>query len=177
MKYPTAHRKIDEAKFFLEKMTEYAKRAGPRPRSESDLRVTGFYASACISAARSVVSVLRVETGKSPKHRKSPEHKDWVLTLTPAEAEIAALAKDLRDAEVHNIGAELAHGSKLVLDDSPRMPAQLASLGVSDTSERYVGVLAAQITTVEGKSVRQDLVELCEKYIALVEKLVAAWDT
>lgn len=97
MKNPMAHRKIGEAQFFLEELHKEA--AKDRPKRPE---IFGYYLSAFLSAADSVIDVARKEM--QIKHK---EFKAWKGSLDEQEQNLLCFMIGQRNQEVHHEGAKV----------------------------------------------------------------------
>jgi len=89
-KLPQTHRKLGETRFFLNRLCELDRQA-----AEKDLEVFGYYLSAFLAAALSVVDVL-IDEGKS-----SDCFKKWRASLPEDDQDLFKVMKEQRRSEIH----------------------------------------------------------------------------
>ena len=108
MKTPVACRKFREARFFLRHLVDGAQKAVP-----NEPEAFGFYLSAFLSAARSVIFALQCEEKKT--------YNEWFpkfkASLSSEEKELLDFMNTQRVLEVHRLGSQTLTKEKAVPAD------------------------------------------------------------
>ena len=192
MNTPRADLKLAEAGFFLGHLREERGR---------DARAFGFYLSAFLNAAYSMVQLLTLEAktdlkrdAESKKRAKALFQKwydEWVAKLGPEDRDVWALMVTQRRDEVHLLGARTVTETKGIPIEPPRgNPALFYTVYLSGASDprpaewikekERLGLPAwvnswreAQVHHFEIAGERHDVVETCRRYLALLERLRA----
>jgi len=171
-------KKLDEAKFFLERM-----------KAPDDNRYFDYYLSACISAARSVLWVMRAEFTHVQGWEK------WYKSKEPTLEE-QVLLKKINDVRVHTTKKKPLYTSEKAILDIPKehiteeVKAFMKALGdkkvevsIQESKNDKTGVRVGdeQITFTGKISERfrklpefrdEDIIKVSERYIAFLERLV-----
>jgi hypothetical protein len=191
MKTTRARHKLGEAQFFLYHL---------RKERDRDAQAFSYFLSAFLNAAYSLVQVLEVETKRWLKERAENKKQakaafqlwfeDWVKALPRDEHEVWVLMEAQRRDEVHVLGAETVKETKAIPLEPPRdNPAVFYTLlaGATDLFAddawreelRRLGLppwasawREAQIHHFEVEGERRDVVETCQRYLALLDRLL-----
>jgi hypothetical protein len=160
----TVRKKLREARFFLRQLSVQQQLAFADPE-EFD-----FFLSAFLCAGRSIDYRLR--------HRFQDQYRaffhKWEPTLEPNERTLLKFMVDNRNLEVHQTGSSRAKGEELV-PVAQRYQDKSGTMTVVGPP----GLLAAEIVkpvytfSVDGDYV--PVIQCCEKYLDLLERLVAAF--
>lgn len=158
---PTADRKLRGAKFFLERLKEVRR----HPRSEE----FGFYLSAFLGEARSVTWGLQNDFGK--------DHADARLamwrTAHPADLGFLAFMNERRLDEVHRKGAAIeTHGKSVELGFAVQAPdGRLVPVeSPFGPGTAAYGLVPEHYFEIDDQ--RVEVIEACERYVALLESIV-----
>lgn len=121
MDTPRARHKLDEAGFFLQHLGK---------EREGDPAAFGYFLSAFLNAAYSLVKLLEVEVKrelkkdaenkKKAKAAFGPWYESWVKNLSREEHELWVLMEAQRRDEVHLLGAETVKETKAIPLEPPR---------------------------------------------------------
>ena len=191
METPRANLKLDEAQLFLGHLRE---------QRGKDARAFAFYLSAFLNAAYSMTDLLAreaktalkkgAERKKLAKTQFDTWYRDWVERLPADERKVWTLMEAQRRDEIHGLGAETVAETKPVPLERPSRahPAFYAQMMGSPPAifgdawaeeKRRLGLPSwveawreAQIHhfTIEGE--RHDVVNTCERYVALLQRLL-----
>jgi hypothetical protein len=173
-------KKLAETRFFLGRLREESQ----RPVGQ-DPGAVGYYLSAFLSAGRSVTFALQFEE----KAKYDAWLIEWLKECTDEERKLLDEMNAHRVAEVHHVGAETTVEVEMVpmveLRPAPaqdpigrRTPplalAQAAGLPPSSLYFGWFGDNAAgrAVRYFEFEGTKVEVVELCSKYLELLEKLV-----
>jgi hypothetical protein len=193
METPRARHKLDEAGFFIDHL---------RKEREGNARAFGYFLSAFLNAAYSFIQVLEVEAKRgmkedaaSKKQAKAafrPWYEAWIENLSSNERPVWVLMEAQRRDEVHLLGAETVKETKAI----PLEPARgsrtayfIAPMGTPPTllaaddawreERQRLGLppwvsawREAQVHHFEIAGERRDVVETCQRYLALLERLL-----
>jgi len=206
MDTPRTLDKLEEARFFLWHLREENAKAERGPGSVQWPRAFGFYLSAFLNAAYSVRKYLEVEaktdlkrgaTNKGQAKRRYDEWlKGWEAALPPDEGQIWKLMKEQRGAETHWERAKTVIETKAVTyrsrfehrghpayyapfffgfpgDFGDPLAEEKRKLGLPPWATEW---WEAQVHHFEMEDERRDVVQTCERYVKLLEKLVSDLD-
>lgn len=189
--------KLEEARFFLHHLREERGKVPPNwPQA------FGFYLSAFLNAAYSVTECLEweaktelkkgAERKKQAKARFNEWREEWVKRLSPEERKVWDHMEEQRGAEVHSLGATTVTETKAVpIQHHPRSPASVyyffqnfmpppalfADAWVEEKRKTGLPLWAdawweAQVHHFEIEDERHEVVRTCERYIALLQRLL-----
>ncbi len=190
---PRARHKLDEAGFFLDLL---------RKEREGNPRAFGYFLSAYLNATYSFAQVLEVEAKRGLKegaqNKKQAKaafplwYENWVKTLSAEEHPVWVLMEAQRRGEVHLLGAETVKETKAIPLEPPKThPAAFYSFSFTGggppaiyadawmEEKRRLGLppwasawREAQVHHFEIAGERQDVVQTCQRYLALLERLL-----
>jgi|GEM_PF-2516506 len=192
MDTPRARHKLDEAGFFLQHLGK---------EREGDPAAFGYFLSAFLNAAYSLVKLLEVEVKrelkkdaenkKKAKAAFGPWYESWVKNLSREEHELWVLMEAQRRDEVHLLGAETVKETKAIPLEPPRdnpalfysfmgnSPALFSADDAWREELRRLGLppwtrvwREAQVHHFEVAGERRDVVETCRRYLALLDRLL-----
>ena len=158
-------KKLREAKFFLDKMTEHERRA------VTNKQPFDFYLSAFLNAGRTVDYRLRHEhKAKYPAWRTG-----WDKALPHAQQRLIKFMVDDRDVEVHESGSSRRVGiesREFGLGIHKLASGTFEVSGPPDVPPVIIPT-PAYYFTIDG--VERKATEACGEYLALLEQMVAAF--
>jgi hypothetical protein len=166
LKIENVEKKLREARFFLNKMTEHERLAF------DDKEPFDFYLSAFLNAGRTVDYRLRhEEKAIYPTWRTA-----WDATLTQAQQGLIKFMIDDRNVEVHEGGS-----SRVVKTENRELGPGTHSLasgtmdvfGPPDVFPLAIIQTPAYYFTVDGTE--RKATEACSEYLALLEQMVSAF--
>ncbi len=185
---PQAEKKLREARFFLDSLRNEDARYSPNAEIFGSKEVFEYYLSAFLGAARSVIYVSEREaktalksasdtSGKRAKARYTDWQEKWETGLPPDVLPDWTLLHALRGDEVHGLGVKTLKQIKQV----PYRPAlaleaygygfrAAAALGLSNSSQG--AWRGAEIHHLEIEGQRQEVVEICARFLRLLERFV-----
>jgi hypothetical protein len=191
METPRARHKLDEVGFFIDHL---------RKEREGDAGAFGYFLSAFLNAAYSFIKVLEVEAKRgmmkgaaSKKQAKAafrPWLVDWIGNLSSDERPVWVLMEAQRRDEVHRLGAETVKETKAIPLEPPKSNPALfyvtMNFGQPELygdawmeEKRRLGLPSwatawreAQVHHFEIAGERRDVVETCQRYLALLERLL-----
>ncbi len=191
METPRANLKLEEAQFFLGHLRE---------KQGKDARAFGFYLSAFLNAAYSMTDLLKREVKtdlkkgavkkKQAKTKFDEWKQNWVNGLPADERKVWVLMEAQRRGEVHGLGAKTFAETKAVPLDRPSRghPAFYGQMSIAPPAifgdawaeeKRKLGLPSwvqawreAQIHHFKIEGERQDVVQTCERYVTLLQRLL-----
>lgn len=171
--------KLNEARFFLDKMDEHYFDHVQHMFDEQPLShpVFGYFLSAFLSAARSVTWVMKHE------YKRIPGWEQWYTneTATEQQQDLMKLFTNLRNRTQKEETLPLAHSIWLGDENDsperdPRIPRlQVTISPVDDESNdaKYHGEITALLWTMDELD-GEDLLPSCKQYFELLASLVKA---
>jgi hypothetical protein len=173
------HKKLDEAGFFLVKLTGEDERLSGETAFD-------FYLSAFNSAACSVDWRLRCEQGEAYKKW----HQPWRSRLKPAEDGLMTFMADDRAAEVHRSGSRRTVGQETVelaigehrRSDGLHYVAGPPGSSVNIYKPTYIYTTDSISTDIAEKcagykaALPQRVVDACTTYLTLLRRMVADFE-
>jgi hypothetical protein len=162
-----ARLKLREARYFLRLMCE---RDGSLNLGNSE--EMGHLVSAFLSAARSIPGVLATEN----QHEFKANYARWKAALTPEEHHLHLGLSKLRDSSVHQ--GEMSHEQEIVMGSWASVPADKRppSFAVLTYINEEEALIARAIFYLKVGLDRVPVLEACEKYRGLLERLVVAFE-
>jgi hypothetical protein len=155
-------KKLREAKFFLNKMSEQERLAF------GDKEPFDFYLSAFLSAARTVDYRLCHEQAATYKVWR----KTWDASLTPTENGLIKFMVDDRNIEVHESGSShhmKMQGTKVVGNMYSDKSGTLTTIAAPGTSPTVIYKPAYNFTIA---GTERKAAEACGEYLTLLEQMV-----
>lgn len=198
--------KLEEARFFLWHLREENAKAERGPGSSWGPRAFGYYLSAFLNASYSVLQYLELEAKtelkrgatnkKQAKQRFNEWLADWIAALPADERQVWDHMEEQRGAETHRERAKTVTETKVVpygpqfgyrghpayygtfvFGGSPLFEDSFAEerqkLGLPLWATAW---WEAQVHHFEIEGERRDVVQTCERYVKLLEKLVSDLD-
>lgn len=167
MNIQNVEKKLREAGFFLEKMSEHERMA------VADKEPFDFYLSAFLNAGMTVRTSFYVKQDRTRNAAITSWRKQWETSLNPEEKTIYDFMREDRVAEVHGSGSsrsvktadrELASGThKLASGTFYVMGSpQLAPSAVIKTPAYYFSIAGTQ----------RKATDVCAEYLKLLERIV-----
>jgi hypothetical protein len=168
-------KKLREAQFFLGKLYEE-----DRKPVRKEPEAFSFYQSALLSAGRSVTFALQVEA----KAQYDAWFPQWLASLPEEDQQLLGYLKDQRNLELHNTGSEVEMALEFKpISAVPMTEAQRAHVAygiqvfsIFGTPEPQVGIPRYSFSTASSNQDNQaDVVEMCRRYVCLLDQLVRAF--
>ena len=191
MDTPRAQYKLGEVQFFLHWLQK---------EREGNPQAFGYYLSAFLNAAYSLIVLLKLEakmalkTGaekkKEAKKRFDAWLEEWVSALSAEDHDVWGLMEAQRTGEVHRLGAETVKETKAIPLEPPKSNPALFYITMNFgqpelygdawmEEKRRLGLPSwatawreAQVHHFEIAGERRDVVETCQRYLALLERLL-----
>lgn len=177
MKTPMARRKMGEARFFLEQLQKEA----TRDRSERP-EIFGYYLSAFLGAAASVIHVARKEI-----QIKESEFKAWEESLNEQQRTLLYYVKEQRRQEVHLEGATVvSKESRIARTFYPHVQPLSLSVMLRGSVEEgpkdemtdlpvwiQVWIPKTEHHFVKGQAQTDPVLAECTGYMAVLEKFLS----
>ncbi len=206
METPRTLDKLEEARFFLWHLREENIKREGWPGSVGRSRAFRLYQSAFLNAAYSVLEYLKREaktelkrgaTNKGQAKRRYDEWLEgWKAALPPGEWQIWDLMEKLRDDETHKERAKTVTETQAVPYEPPfgdrghpaygggfiwSPPGEFGDPLAEEKRKRGLPSWAtawrsAQVPHFEIEGERREVVQTCERYVKLLEKLVSDLD-
>lgn len=168
---PNTQRKLREAQFFLSHLSK----AGRSP--ELDSEVFDYYLSAFLSAGRSVTLFLQCEQ----KASYDSWFPNWFKALSEDERKLLRFSNDQRVAAVHTHGAETQSAIEMVplirfeTEYRPNNISWMVS-GWFDSPGAPPTEMEIMVYHFEMDGKKEKAVDVCSRYLVLLEKLVRGFD-
>jgi hypothetical protein len=167
---PNTQRKLREAKFFL----GHVSKAGRSP--QLDREDFYFYLSAFLSAGRSVTFALQSEE----KASYDAWYSKWCQALGKDERELLRFMNDQRVAEVHVQGAKTQGDIEMVpltQFESEYRPNSISWMVCGcDAPGIPPPEMGIMVYYFEIKGKKENALNTCKRYLALLERLVREFD-
>lgn len=160
------HKKLREARFFLDQMEHELTSAGHNP-----VEAVEFYLSAFLSAARSVTFILQAE-----EPHKYPEWSHaWKETRSEEDKQMLARFTSARNRALKRETPAVAEdrAASSMLYPPAGLPAEFQFIFLDD-DQPFVPYRTIKSRLVPG-GLEEEVVPLCRKYLDLLTELVAAF--
>jgi hypothetical protein len=162
-----ARKKIAEAAFFLDKMTEEEHRVGGDVREPFD-----YYLSAFLSASMSVRGEFHYRQNRVRNEAIKAWRTQWENNLSPEGKSIYKFMRENRVAEIHDTGSSRSvaqEGIELGIGEH-RLPGGMhAVFGPPGTT----AVIKTNVYNFTVAGVKRKVTEACAAYLELLRQMVA----
>jgi hypothetical protein len=170
LKIENAERKLQEARFFLDKMIEQESMAF------EDKATFDFYHSGFLSAGMSVRDAFHVEQDRKLNEAIKAWKKVWEARLTPDEACLWDFMREDRKQEVHGSGSSRTVKTEQIKVGVGSVHSDRSGT-VAAIGSRWAGpvVIYKPTYNITIAGTGRKATEVCGEYLALLERMVAAF--